>query len=327
MTGLSITTVSHAINGTRKVSAKSKMLVDQAIKETGYKPNLAAQMMKTQRSKTIALIIPATEPNNSTNCFYFDVLNGAKVFLENNGYDLIVSTYPEDHPEYDLCHMQVLQRRWVDGILLVPPSNDYAAIRGVQELNLPVVLLDRWVEGCTLPVVCSDNKGISIEAVILLANAGKKRIAYLGSNLDASTAKDRYQGYCEAMSRLGREIDPKMVKNGLKYTVADGYRATHELVVNGADAIFAANSVLTIGMLKKIKELKIRVPQEVALIGFDDYEWTEITEPPLTSVTQDADQMGRVGSEILLNILEGREGTKTSVIIPARISVRGSHGG
>ena len=144
MTGLSITTVSHAINGTRKVSIKSKKLIDEAIKETGYKPNLAAQMMKTQRSKTIALIIPATEPNNSTNCFYFDVLNGAKVFLENNGYDLIVSTYPEDNPRYNLSDMQVLQRRWVDGILLVPPSNDYAKIKSVEELNLPIVLLDRW---------------------------------------------------------------------------------------------------------------------------------------------------------------------------------------
>ena len=326
MTGLSITTVSHAINGTRKVSAKSKKLIDEAIKKTGYKPNLAAQMMKTQRSKTIALIIPASKRKNSVNSFFFDVLNGAKSYLENNGYDLIVSTYPRDNPSYNLSHLQVLQRRWVDGILLVPPNNDYTIIKKIAELNLPMVLLDRGVEGCTLPVVCSNHKEISIKSVLLLAEAGKKCIGFLGSNLNTLNIEDRYWGYCEAMQQLGRQINPLMVKKGLGLLTIDGFNATQELIDYGVDAIFSAESVLTIGMIKKIKEQKILVPKEVALIGFDDYEWTQITDPPLTVVEQDAYEIGRIGSEILLNIIENKEGRRESVIIPAKINIRSSHG-
>ena len=128
------------------------------------------------------------------------------------------------------------------------------------------------------------------------------------------------------MKQLGRDIDPMMVKNGLKFTLTDGYLATDELINYGVDAIFAANSVLTLGMLKKIKELKKRIPQEVALIGFDDYEWAEIIEPPLTSVTQDAYQMGYLGSEVLLKIIEERQEVSKIIIVPTKIVIRGSHG-
>lgn len=122
MTGLSITTVSHAINGTRPVSEKSRRLVEEAIRRTGYRPNLAARALKTQKSNIIALIIPSTEPGNSTNCFFFDVLGGVKDTLQRRGYDLIVSTYSERRSDIRLDSVSVLKKSWIDGLLLVPNS-------------------------------------------------------------------------------------------------------------------------------------------------------------------------------------------------------------
>ena len=192
MTGLSITTVSHAINGTRPVSEKSRRLVEEAIRRTGYRPNLAARALKTQKSNIIALIIPSTEPGNSTNCFFFDVLGGVKDTLQRRGYDLIVSTYSERRSDIRLDSVSVLKKSWIDGLLLVPNSRHSRYDELLAGVDLPTVLLDRRLDGCDLPLVCCDNESAAEQAVGLLADSGRARIGYLGGALDLSTAYDRY---------------------------------------------------------------------------------------------------------------------------------------
>lgn len=325
MTGLSMTTVSHAINGTRQVSKKSLALVEEAIKKTNYRPSLAAQMMKTNRSKTVALIIPETEPNNSTNCFYFDVLNGVKTCLESAGYELIVSTYPE----YDarrLMKISVLQRRWIDGILLVPATDRYEDIEAICEIGLPLVLLDRWVQGCKLPQVTSNNREVSAEAVRMLYESGGRRIAFIGSILQNSTAIDRYQGYCDAIQSLGLPFDESLICRMPRYSMQYGYEATNVVLQHNADAIFAANSMLCLGTVKRLIEKGVKIPDDISIIGFDDYAWTEIISPPLTAVTQDANLMGQRAGEMLLQLINEKEPEETFVSIPARLAVRASHG-
>lgn len=325
MTGLSMTTVSHAINGTRTVSQKSLSLIEEAIKKTNYRPNLAAQMMKTNRSKTVAIIIPETEPNNSTNCFYFDVLNGVKSCLEAAENELIVSTYPE-YDAQRLANISVLQRRWVDGIILVPATNRPEDLLPIQNFGLPLVLVDRWVEGCKLPQVYSNNREVSADAVRLLYDSGARRIAFIGSIMQNSTAIDRYRGYCNAIAELGMALDEKLIYRMPQYSMDFGYQAMQDALRQGADAVFAANSTLCLGGMKKLMEVGVRVPDEISIIGFDDYAWTEITTPPLTAVTQDANSMGRCAGELLLKIIAGEKPEKTCISIPARLAIRSSHG-
>jgi len=325
MTGLSMTTVSHAINGTRTVSQKSLSRIEEAIKKTNYRPNLAAQMMKTNRSKTVAIIIPETEPNNSTNCFYFDVLNGVKSCLEAAENELIVSTYPE-YEVQRLANISVLQRRWVDGIILVPATDRYEDLAPIQRLGLPLVLADRWVEGCELPQVYSNNREVSADAVRLLYDSGARRIAFVGSVLQNSTAIDRYRGYCDAIRDLGMALDEALICRMPKYSMEFGYEAMQNVLRQDADAVFIANSTLCLGGMKRLMEEGMRVPDEVAIIGFDDYAWTEITTPPLTAVTQDANLMGRRAGELLLKIIAGEKPEQARISIPARLAIRSSHG-
>lgn len=327
MTGLSITTVSHALNGTRAVSQRSMDLINEAAAQINYRPNLAAQMMKTHRSRTVALIIPETEQNNSTNCFFFDVMNGAKARLKESSYELIVSTYPESKTKDFFSGMSILHRRWVDGILLVPPTLYRDDIAFIKECNVPVILVDRWVEGESLPLVCSNNREVTMEAVKTIYDSGHRKIAFIGAMLPNSTAVERYQGYLDVLEELGLPLDERLICRTEAYSIPCGMQAAAQVLDAGADAIFAANSTLCMGTVKQLRSCGVRIPEDVALIGFDNYEWTEITDPPLTAVTQNANLMGYTASEQLLRILDGEELEETTVRIPATLTLRQSHGG
>lgn len=326
ITGLSTTTVSHAINGTRPVSEQSRKLIADAIEKTGYKPNLAAQMLKTQRSKTVALIMPSTSPNNSTNTFFFNVITGAKDELQEMAYELIISTYSESCAEGDIEKIPVLKKHWVDGVLLVPDSRYPRSEPLLKEIGLPMVLLDRKIDGLGVPTVSSDNESIVEEAVKLLFDGGKRRIAYLGGPQAFSTSYERYRGYAKALLKLGLPLDQNLLQTDCTYTISSGYRAAQRLLDQGADAIFSANSMLTMGLIKYLNQQKIFIPSEVALIGFDDYDWTEIVSPPVTAIRQDSYKMGRIGAQILLSLIDGKVPALANIVIPSTLTLRRSHG-
>lgn len=326
LTGLSTTTVSHFINGTRPVSKKSRELIADAIEQTGYKPNLAAQMLKTQRSKTVALIMPSTEPNNSTNTFFFNVLTGAKDELQKAGYELIISTYAESCSSGDLEKIPVLKKHWVDGVLLVPDSRYPRSSNLLNEIGLPLVLLDRKIDGLQVPSVSSDNESIVTEAIELLYDNGRRRIGYMGGPQAFSTSFERYRGYTSALTKLGLPLEENLLQTDCDYTISYGFLAAKRLLDQGADAIFSANSMLTMGLIKCLNQQKILVPAEVAIIGFDDYDWTEIVSPPITAVRQDSYQMGCVAAQTLVTLLDGKIPQQNNIVIPSTLTLRRSHG-
>lgn len=325
MTGLSITTVSHALNGTRAVSKRSMALINEAAAKINYRPNLAAQMMKTQRSRTVALIIPETLQNNSTNCFFFDVMNGAKSRLEESSYELIVSIYPESTARDYFSRMSILRRRWVDGILLVPPTMEKEDIEYIKDCDVPVVLIDRWVEGEDLPLVASNNREVSAEAVTTLYESGSRRIAFIGATFCNSTAVERYQGYEDALRAAGLPVEKALVCFLDSHDIASSMEATAKVLDAGADAIFVANSMLCLGTIKQLQQRQIHVPGDVSMIGFSSLEWTEVVDPPLSSVVQEANRIGRVAGEQLLKILSGEKLETQQIRVPAKLQLKKSH--
>ncbi|HWP50634.1 MAG TPA: LacI family DNA-binding transcriptional regulator [Clostridia bacterium] len=325
MTGLSITTVSHAINGTRAVSQQSKHLVEEAVKKIGYKPNLAAQMLKTNRSHIIALIIPSTEPNNSTNCFFFDVLNGAREQLHASGYDLMVATYSEQEGEKHLANLQVLEKRLVDGVLLVPFDRDVASLAEIRSLGIPIVLVDRRVENCSLPSVYSDNLEGARQTVHLLAQSGRKRIAFLCGNCAFSTSYDRHLGYLQGIKEAGLPIIDELIFIDLPYQLQTGRDIAQTLLNNGIDAVFSANNVLLMGILQYFSEHGISVPSDVSVVGFDDYDWMNITPSPVTATFQNPYRMGCEAARLMLETLEGKDTHNQRIALPCELVLRESH--
>lgn len=325
LTGLSTATVSHVINGTRPVSEESRALVERVIQETGYRPNRAARMLKTQKSNTVALVIPSVMPGRSTNLFFMNVISGAQDTLEARGYDLVVSAYTEESEGDARAQAAILGKNWGDGLLIVPGRRHSRTVELAQAVGVPFVLIDRTVEGADCPCVYSDNYAATRKAIRLLYESGKRHIAYIGGMLAFSTGHDRYRAYRDELAALALPYREELVFHNVEYTIDSAYTAAGEALNSGADAIFTANNILTMGVLKQLRDRKISVPDPVGVIGYEDYEWMEIMDPPITTIRQQSYALGAVGAEMLLAQLENREFVREQVL-EAPLVIRKSHG-
>ncbi len=325
MTGLSIATVSHALNGTRAVSEDSREKVLNAAKVVGYRPNMAARMLRTQKSNTIAIIIPSDINNTNANYFYMDVIMGVRKKMFETQYELIVSTYdPHGGVQQSLPSARVLRQHWVDGVIVVPSSHSQRQIRSIREMGLPYVLLDRRSDDESSCVTSNNKKGVA-DAVRLFVRCGKRRIGFIGGT-GSATGQQRHAGYLEALGELGLPADDALICLSPSYSLAVGEEQARKLVANGVDAILAADNVMMMGALRALKSSGVRIPEDIGLIGFDDFDWMGMVSPPLTTVRQQAYQMGYIAAEVLMRKLGGME-TNEVIVLDTALVVRESHGG
>ena len=326
ITGLSTATVSHVLNGNRKVSDASREKVLLAAREIGYRPNLAARMLRMQKSNTIALVIPTDEFNRNANYFYMDVLLGIREKLSETGHYVIVSDYgATGESERSLRAVQVLQKQWLDGIILVPSSRNPNQLTVLREMGVPFILVDRRVDGSDFSCVDSDNEKGAYEAVSLLASCGKKKIGFIGGALSNSTGAARYSGYKKAISSCGFGYEDEYVCLAKKYSIKNGSLHVGELLKREVDAIFIADNVLTMGAVLELNRQGVKIPEEVGMIGYDDFDWMDMTTPPLTTVKQQAYQLGYVAAEMMVRKLNGMD-VNEKVMLDTSIVVRKSHG-
>ena len=326
MTGLSTATVSHVLNGNRKVSEKSREKVLNAVREIDYRPNLAARMLRTQKSNTIAYVIPTDESNRNANFFYMDVLLGIRKKLWETDYYVIVSNYEAmGKSEKSLRAVQVLQKQWVDGIILVPSSRNPNQLSVLRELGVPFVLIDRRVDGSDFSCVDSDNETGAFEAVSLLARSGKKKIGLLGGGLRVSSGEKRYCGYKKAISNFGFDYDDEYVVLVDHFSIENGSLGARELIKKGVDGIFVSDNVLTMGAVLELNKQGVKIPEDIGIIGYDDFDWMDMITPPLTTVKQQAYQMGYVAAEMIIRKLTGLD-VNEKVMLDTSIVMRKSHG-
>ena len=326
MTGLSTATVSHVLNGNRKVSERSREKVLLAAREIGYRPNLAAQMLRTQKSNTIALVIPTDESNHNANYFYADTLLGIQKKLWETDYFVIISHYDASaDSERSLRAVHLLKKQWVDGIILVPSSRSPNQLTVLKELGVPFLLLDRRVDGSDFSCVDSDNETGAYEAVALLARSGKKQIGLIGGGLRVSSGAMRYSGYKKAIRECGFDYGEEYVILVNKYSIENGRLSARELLKRGVDGIFISDNVLTMGVVLELISQDIKIPEDIGIVGFDDFDWMDMITPPLTTVKQQAYQMGYVAADMMIRKLNGID-VNEKVMLDTSIVMRKSHG-
>lgn len=324
MTGLSIATISHALNGTRAVSEDSREKVLQAAKLVDYKPNAAARMLRTKKSNTIAIIIPSDINNKNANYFYMDVIMGVRKKMFETQYELIVSTYdPHGSADHSLPSTHVLQKQWIDGIIVVPSSHSQRQIRAIQSMNLPYVLLDRRSDDES-SCVSSDNKKGILEAIRLFASCGKKRIGFIGGTSSA-TSRQRHAGYMDAMREMDLPTQEELICLTSSYSLLNGKQCAEQLIANRVDAIFIADNVMMMGAMDALRAENVKVPDEIGIIGFDDFDWMSMVSPPLTTLKQQAYEMGYIAAEVLIRKLGGME-TNEVIALDTTLVIRESHG-
>lgn len=292
-------TVSRVVNGESKVSPATAAKVSDAAARLGYSPNELARGLAARRSRTIGLMIA-----DISNPFFADCAKGVEVVAQEKGYAVVLCASAEDD-ETERRLLKLMVRRRVDGLLLVPVAHDHGEeLAAEQATGLPIVTLDRPVEDAPLDAVLVENRKGAREATRHLVGHGHERIAFVADTRHLYTARERLAGYREALAEAG--LGP--IHRFGAVDVASAARVTRELLALPAHerptAFFAHNSLITAGILRALDDANLSAPEDVALIGFDDFELMSALRPNLTAVRQPAYEMGRRAAELLFDRLE-----------------------
>ncbi|MFJ6717786.1 MULTISPECIES: LacI family DNA-binding transcriptional regulator [unclassified Streptomyces] len=315
-------TVSRVINGAAKVSEHTRAVVEAAVAELGYVPNRAARALAANRTDAVALVIPEPEDRFFAEPYFSDVVRGVGATLAETDVQLVLTLAGGERERRRLA--QYLSGHRVDGVLLVSVHAGDPLPELLAELGIPAVISGRRSADETLPCVDSDNLAGAAGAVRHLLGRGRRAIATITGPLDVYGAQCRLDGYREALAAAGHPADELLIAPG-DFTEEGGRRAMRELLERrpALDAVFAASDVMAAGARLELRAAGRRIPQDVALVGFDDSVVARHMDPPLTSVRQPIEEMGRTMARVLLERIAGGP-ADAAVVLPTELVVRES---
>jgi DNA-binding LacI/PurR family transcriptional regulator len=320
--GVSMTTVSHALNGTRFVAEETKQRIFAAVERLKYEVNSVAQSLKSDKSHAIGLLI-----TDISNPFFTSLVRGVEDVANRAGYSVILCNTDEDS-EKELSYLRMLRRKRVDGILLAPTGTRQPFMDAVVEGGFPVVCIDRRSPGAPCDTVLVDNVGGARAAVDHLIDLGHRRIGVISGLAPVGTSSERLAGYREALRAHGLREDPALVQEG-NSRLDGGYHRMLELLdlPTPPTAVFTTNNLMTLGALGALQARGVGVPDDVAVVGFDDFEWAVVLRPRLTTVAQPTYEIGETAARLLLERIEKKpDVAPRRVVLPTRLLVRESCG-
>ena len=316
--GVSIATVSKVINGRYGVAPATLERVQAVIDELGYESSLVARSLRSRRTNVLGIVVADIEP------FSAELLKGAGAAIRERGYELIVysgSGHGKDHSGWERRYISRLGGTLTDGIILVTPT-----VVDVDD-GTPVVAVDPHTGPSSLPSVHSDNLAGAITATRHLLELGHRRIAFLAGRPDLESARQREQGYCRALSDAGLPVDPNLIRVG-DYELEMSQEPARQLLTldDRPTAVFAANDLSAMQTMHVARTLGLAIPRDVSVVGFDNIPESALIEPPLTTIDQSIQEMGRRAVELLIAVIEGETGLAQQVTLPTRLVVRQSTG-
>jgi LacI family transcriptional regulator len=315
-------TVSRVINGSDRVSPATRARVEQAIDELGYVPSRLASGLSRRRTGTLALIVP-----DVANPFFTLIVRGAEDVARRAGFRLILCDTRSDLGlERDVIEEMIAHR--VEGIVIAPVSDaSRAHLRRVAKFGVPFVLVDRTVPGVRSDAIVGDNVGGARRLAEHLIAMGHRRIAFITEGGDVSTARDRQAGYEEALRAAGLGTDDGLVVRATA-DPAGGLHGMPRLLAlsDPPTAVFAVNNLVALGAIEAVRAAGLDVPGDIALVCFDDIEYASRLYPFLTVMAQPAETLGSLGTQLLLERVEGRARDDRLVVLPPQFVVRRSCG-
>jgi LacI family transcriptional regulator len=308
--GVSVATVSKVINGRYGVASQTSARVLQVVQDLGYESSLVARSLRSQRTNVIGILVAEFEP------FSAEILKGAGAALRHSCYEVLAYAGTRDGvlEGWERRSLSRLSGTLIDGAILVTPS-----VVDV-DVEIPLVAIDPHTGPEGQPSVQADNPVGSAMATRYLIELGHRRIAFLTGRPDLRSSVLREEGYRKALAEAGIPLDPSLVRAG--YYSREAVRGSALELLGRADrptAVFAANDLSALGTLDVAEELRLRVPQDLSVIGFDDIPEAVQARPSLTTVRQPIQQMGQVAVEQLIALLEGRELESTSITLPTSL--------
>ena len=323
LAGVGRGTASRVINGSAHVSARSRAAVEAAVAELQYVPNAAARTLKTRRTDAVALVIAESEDRIFGEPFFAGVVRGISGALSSAGKQLVLLLSQAGSRSAHLH--DYLSRQHVDGVLLLSLHDDDVLPEVIRSRSLPMVVGGRGVGGPETAWIDVDNEHGAALAARLLVDTGCRVIGTITGPLDMTAGRDRYDGFRLALADAGHELPDELVAQG-DFSQPSGARAMEELLARrpDLDGVFCANDPMAAAALQVLRAAGRTVPDDVSVIGFDDSPLALTTEPPLTTVRQPPEEMGRAMVELLLAQLADEASVGETRVLGTSLVVRAS---
>lgn len=312
---VSVATVSRTLQRPDLVTEKTRQKVQEVIRRLGYTPNAQARTLRTARTKLILALVP-----DIGNPFFSEVIRGIEQVAHQNGYSVLLGDTQSSHPR-EQAYADLIAARQADGLITLLPHIPKIHIDG----RLPIVNACEYVNDRTITSVSVDNVLAATAAVNHLLTLGHQRIAFISGPLTSPICVDRQHGYEAALKRAGIRQNPALIAVG-DFSVESGIRAVEYFHASKQkfSAIFCSNDEMAIGAINALKTLGVRVPQDVSVVGFDDIRLARYIDPPLTTISQPKNELGREAMTMMIEILEGTEVPTRKRVLTADLVVRGS---
>jgi LacI family transcriptional regulator len=317
---VSIATVSRVLNGTAYVNADIAARVREAAKQLDYQPSRAARALRGNRSRIIGLLI-----SDIQNPFFTTLIRGIEDVVQRSGYSVILCNSDED-PHKERQSIEVLCAEHVAGAIVVPTTEHQRGLRLFQEHDIPVISVDRRVKDRITDAVLVDNVLGAYQAVTHLITNGYRRIGIITGPVNTTTGRERIEGYRKALHEAGIATDPLIERIG-SFREESGRYLTEELLslANPVDALFTANNLMTMGAIEAIHARSLRIPDDIAIVGFDEMPWAALSAISLTTVTQPVYEIGTTAALRLFQRIESPSMfTKQEIVLSPTLRIRGS---
>ncbi len=320
MAGVSTATVSRALMNPEKVSTVTRQKVEQAVLAVGYSPHALSRNIKRNESRTILVIVP-----DISDPFFADVIQGIEHAAAQQGYLILIGDCAQQ-TQQERTFVNLIITKQIDGMLLLGSNLPFDASKEEQRNLPPMVMANEFAPELELPTVHIDNLTAAYEAVNYLHELGHKRIACIAGPESLPLSHYRLQGYIQALRRNGITVDNDYIIRGdFSYEAgAQSFASLMELPHPPPTAIFSHNDVMAVGAIWQAKQLGLRIPQDVSLVGFDDLKLSQFCDPPLTTVAQPRYQIGQQAMLLLLEQLQGHSVQSGSRLLDTELIIRES---
>jgi LacI family transcriptional regulator len=293
---VSVTTVSHVLNGTRAVSPEARDRVRHAVEALNYVPSALARSLKSSRTHTVGMLIP-----NNSNPYFAEIIRGIEDRCYASGFSVVLCN-TDDEPLKQSTYVRLMAEKQVDGIIVVSSGTDPELISELRKLSMPQVIVDREIEDLAADLVEVHHEAGARLATEYLLGLGHRRIACIAGPQALSSARQRLEGYRNALKAAGIRADAAWIRTG-DFTSEGGYAAALSLLQGGGErptAVFAANDLMAVGAICAAAQQGLRIPQDLSVIGFDDIALANHTNPPLTTIAQPKHETGHLAADLLL---------------------------
>jgi DNA-binding LacI/PurR family transcriptional regulator len=323
--GVTSAAASMALAGHTRISEKTRAAVKQAADELGYVPSSAGRALRNQRANAVALIVPNSSAHVFGHLYFMHILTGMSTAANAHDAQLIVSTNA-DTPEEDAAYERVMRSKTADGAVVTSAAIDDDRIEGLVASGLPIVLIGRYPQlERAVSVGIDDVTATERITEHLITVHGRKRLVHVSGTLDHQTGIDRRDGFTRVAERFG--VDHSVVEGDLGEQ--SGTAAIARILTEREeipDGIVFANDDMAMGGMRALREAGIRVPEDISVVGFDDFGFARVTSPSITTVRVPAEEMSRIATERLFDLIDGRSSGPSHTELPVEIVLRESCG-